>query len=174
MGGCCTRIAELRQDAKLRMLALDTRGRLCQPVAERTGLRVVLVRIQFAPASRHQLPSLLPGSPPGSRHHRQPRVGARSDAQTRRARRGFRGANQDKEKRRSMEGRGCGSRPREGRTMASAMTHPVALVLAPARPCSSPFRFQKEARADTLGFLTKWAELGGVARYSRAYSSRTW
>ena len=33
MGGCCTRIAELRQDAKLKMLALDTGGRLCQPVA---------------------------------------------------------------------------------------------------------------------------------------------
>jgi len=39
--------------------------------------------------------------------------------------------------------------------MASAMTHPVAPVIAPALPCSSRFRFQKEPRADILGFLTK-------------------
>jgi hypothetical protein len=32
--------------------------------------------------------------------------------------------------------------------MASAMTHPVAPALAPAPPCSSPFRIQEEARAD--------------------------
>ena len=58
--------------------------------------------------------------------------------------------------------------------MASAMTHPIAPVLVPALPCSSPFCFQKEARADILGFLTKWTELGGVAPCSRASSSRTW
>jgi len=54
--------------------------------------------------------------------------------------------------------------------MASAMTHPVA----PALPCASPFRHQKEARADIRGFLPEWAELGGVAPYTRASSSRTW
>ena len=58
--------------------------------------------------------------------------------------------------------------------MASAVTHPVAPVLAPAPPCSSPFRFQKEARADILSFLTKWAELCGVALYSSESPSRTW
>lgn len=45
------------------------------------------------------------------------------------------------------------------------MTHPVGPGLAPAPRFSSPFRFQKEARADIPGFLTKWAELGGVAGY---------
>jgi cytochrome P450 len=49
--------------------------------------------------------------------------------------------------------------------MATAMTHAVSPALAPALPFSSPFRFQKEAREDILGFLTKWSELGGVARF---------
>lgn len=48
---------------------------------------------------------------------------------------------------------------------ASAMSHPVASGLAPAVPFSSPFPFQREARDDVLGFLTKWAELGGVVRF---------
>ncbi len=58
--------------------------------------------------------------------------------------------------------------------MASAMTHPVAPVLAPALGCPSLFRLQKEGRADILWFVAKWAELGGLALYSRASSSRTW
>jgi hypothetical protein len=49
--------------------------------------------------------------------------------------------------------------------MASAMTHSVSPGLAPALPLSSPFRFQREARDDVLGFLTKWADLGEVARF---------
>jgi cytochrome P450 len=53
----------------------------------------------------------------------------------------------------------------EGQRLASAPTHKVSGSLAPALPFSSIFRFQKEARDGTLGFITKWAELGGVARF---------
>jgi cytochrome P450 len=49
--------------------------------------------------------------------------------------------------------------------LASAPTDKVSKGLAPALPFSSIFRFQKEARDDTLGFITNWAELGGVARF---------
>jgi cytochrome P450 len=49
--------------------------------------------------------------------------------------------------------------------VATAMSHPVVAGLAPALPFSSPFRFQREARDDVLGFTTKWAELGGIARF---------
>jgi cytochrome P450 len=45
------------------------------------------------------------------------------------------------------------------------MSHLLAPGLAPAIPFSSPFRFQREARDDVLGFLAKWAELGGVVRF---------
>ena len=50
--------------------------------------------------------------------------------------------------------------------MATAMTHAVSPALAPALRFSSPFRFQREARDDILGFLDRWSELGGVARFA--------
>ncbi|MBV8357799.1 MAG: cytochrome P450 [Deltaproteobacteria bacterium] len=44
--------------------------------------------------------------------------------------------------------------------------------LAPALPFSSIFRFQKAARDDILGFITSWAELGGIARFeSRLFAA---
>jgi cytochrome P450 len=49
--------------------------------------------------------------------------------------------------------------------LASVPTHKVSGRLAPALPFSSIFRFQKEARDDILGFITKWAGLGEVARF---------
>jgi cytochrome P450 len=49
------------------------------------------------------------------------------------------------------------------------MTHAVSPGLAPELPFSSPFRFQREARNDILGFLTKWAELGGVVRFESRF-----
>jgi cytochrome P450 len=49
--------------------------------------------------------------------------------------------------------------------LASAPTHKVYGDLPPALPFYSIFRFQKQARDDILGFITKWAELGGVARF---------
>ena len=44
---------------------------------------------------------------------------------------------------------------------------------APALPFNSPLRFLRELRTDALGFLTRWAELGGgVARFqSRSFTS---
>ncbi len=44
------------------------------------------------------------------------------------------------------------------------------LVAAPAPALSfkSPLRFLRELRSDALGFLTRWAELGGVARFGSA------
>jgi hypothetical protein len=53
--------------------------------------------------------------------------------------------------------------------LASAPTHKVSRGLAPTLPFSSLFRFQKEARDDILGFMTKWAELGGVARFESRF-----
>ena len=53
--------------------------------------------------------------------------------------------------------------------MASAPTDKVSRGLAPTLPFSSLFRFQKEARDDILGFMTKWAELGGVARFESRF-----
>jgi cytochrome P450 len=50
--------------------------------------------------------------------------------------------------------------------MATVITPTVSLSLAPALSFSSPFRFQSEARHDILGFLTRWASLGGVARFA--------
>jgi hypothetical protein len=35
----------------------------------------------------------------------------------------------------------------------------------PTLPFSSPIRFLRELRTDALGFLTRWAELGGVAMF---------
>ena len=61
---------------------------------------------------------------------------------------------------------------KEAQRLASVPTHNVHGDLAPALPFSSIFRFQKEARNDVLGFLTKWAELGGVARFeSRLFTA---
>jgi cytochrome P450 len=53
--------------------------------------------------------------------------------------------------------------------LASAPTDKVSRGLAPTLPFSSLFRFQKEARDDILGFMTKWAELGGVARFESRF-----
>ncbi|MGO9604433.1 MAG: cytochrome P450 [Candidatus Binataceae bacterium] len=56
--------------------------------------------------------------------------------------------------------------------MATALTHRVPRALAPALPITSPFRFQKEARADILALFERWAELGGVTRFqSRVFVS---
>jgi hypothetical protein len=49
------------------------------------------------------------------------------------------------------------------------MTRAVALGLAPALPFSSPFRLQRETREDVLGFLARWAELGGVVRFESRF-----
>lgn len=57
----------------------------------------------------------------------------------------------------------------EGQTVATAMTQAVASGLAPALPFSSPFRLQREARQDVLGFLARWAELGGVVRFESRF-----
>ena len=46
-----------------------------------------------------------------------------------------------------------------------APRHQLSGGLAPALPFSSIFRFQRQARDDILGFMTSWAELGGVARF---------
>jgi cytochrome P450 len=60
----------------------------------------------------------------------------------------------------------------EGLRLAPSPTDKVSGSLAPALPFSSIFRFQKWARDDTLGFLTGWAELGGVARFeSRLFTA---
>jgi len=48
--------------------------------------------------------------------------------------------------------------------MATALTGRVSAADAPALPFSSPFRFQRESH-DILEFFTRWAELGGVARF---------
>jgi cytochrome P450 len=56
-----------------------------------------------------------------------------------------------------------------GLKLASAPTHKISGCLAPALPFSSIFRFQKQARDDILGFITKWAELGGVARFESRF-----
>jgi cytochrome P450 len=56
--------------------------------------------------------------------------------------------------------------------LASSPTDKVSGNLAPALPFSSIFRFQKEARDDILGFITSWAELGGIARFeSRLFAA---
>jgi hypothetical protein len=60
----------------------------------------------------------------------------------------------------------------EGLRLTPSPTDKVSGSLAPALPFSSIFRFQKAARDDILGFLTTWAELGGVARFeSRLFTA---
>jgi len=54
--------------------------------------------------------------------------------------------------------------------LASAPTDRGSSRLAPSLPFSSPFRFQREARDDILGFITRWAKLGGVARFDSRLS----
>ncbi len=49
--------------------------------------------------------------------------------------------------------------------MASSLAHRVAPEFARSLPFASPFRFVRELRKDTLGFLEQWSELGGVARF---------